>query len=146
MGVTSQHFSSAELACHGMASKAPCGCEGANECKQVLVDALEELRGIVGVPVDVDDAYRCPVHNKAVGGVPDSEHLQGIAADIRIHGMDAEGMYQHALQVPAFANGGIGVATHQGYIHVDTRSRPARWCYDVQGRQSSWDKTLDINA
>ena len=141
MGATSPHFSDSELSCHGMASTPPCGCGGVNECQQELVDALEALRK-VGLPIAVDDAYRCPVHNAAVGGAPNSEHMRGIAADIKITGMTAAEMYQAALNIPAFANGGIGVAEHQGYIHVDTRGVSARWCYDVKGKTIPFDKSL----
>jgi zinc D-Ala-D-Ala carboxypeptidase len=134
MGAISQHFSAAELACHHC---------GENECNPSLVDALEALRAIVGVPIAVDDAYRCATHNAAVGGVKNSEHELGLAADIRIAGMTPAAMYVAALKVPAFADGGIGVAEGHGYIHVDTRPRKARWCYDAAGRPCIWDAKLD---
>lgn len=137
MGMTSAHFSKAELACRHC---------GVNECNPALVEALEELRGIVGVPITVNDAYRCKIHNAAVGGVQFSEHLLGLAADIRIQGMTPEQMYRAALEVPAFAHGGIGVAEHQGYIHVDTRPRIARWCYGADGKQRDWNPVLDIGV
>ncbi len=134
----SEHFTESELSCHGR----DC-CGGANETKQELVDALEALRTEVGLPIQVDDAYRCPIHNKAVGGVPGSQHQMGIAADIKIKGMTAADMYKAALKIPAFANGGIGVAERQGYIHVDTRATIARWCYDSLGKSCAWDPALD---
>jgi uncharacterized protein YcbK (DUF882 family) len=134
MSIESQHFTNQELACRH------CGVNG---CKQELIDALEALRVAVGKPVQVDDAYRCPEHNAAVGGVPNSEHTCGIAADIKIAGMTAAEMYRAALAVPAFALGGIGVAERQGYIHVDTRAQHARWCYDVAGKSCPWNPALD---
>jgi uncharacterized protein YcbK (DUF882 family) len=132
--MTSAHFTNAELACHHC---------GVNACQQSLVDALEALRTAVGVPIAIDDAYRCPIHNAAVGGVPHSEHELGMAADIKIPGMTPARMYAAALLVPAFANGGIGVAEHGGYIHVDTRDVKARWCYGPDGKQCAWDANLD---
>ena len=74
----SAHFSEAELECH-------CGC-GQNGCQQALIDGLEGFRMLVGGPVIVDDAYRCPTHNAAVGGVPKSQHELGLAADVRVEG------------------------------------------------------------
>lgn len=130
---SSEHFSDAELACRHC---------GINACTQALVDALEQLRTVSGVPIVVDDAYRCAEHNKAVGGVPSSEHTCGEAADIKITGMTPQWMYDAALKVPAFAQGGIGVAEHQGYIHVDVRLRKARWTYGTDGKQAPWDRTL----
>ena len=49
-----------------------------NLCQQVL----EPLRQHFGTPVVVSSGYRCPTLNKAVGGVPNSQHLTGEAADI----------------------------------------------------------------
>jgi uncharacterized protein YcbK (DUF882 family) len=140
VGATSEHFSAAELSCHGTNC-----CGGQNECVPALVDALEALRAIAGVPITVDCAYRCPIHNAAVGGVPNSEHTTGIAADIKIEGMAPNAMYAAALKVPSFADGGIGVSeSATGYIHVDCRPRLTRWTYDLSGKQAPWNPALDI--
>ncbi len=131
----SAHFSDAELACHHC---------GINACTAALVSALEALRVAVGLPITVDDAYRCAIHNVAVGGAPDSQHLLGLAADIKIVGMSVRQMYRAAVQIPAFRDGGIGVAMDQGYIHVDVRGHHARWLYDIHGQATSrWDPSLD---
>ena len=129
-----------------MESKPPCGCGGSNKVKRELLDSLESLRSIVGVQITPDCIYRCPEHNRAVGGAPNSQHLLGIAADIRILGLTPAEMYRAALQVPAFAAGGIGVSLNpQGYIHVDCRPNRTRWCYDaVTGKECAWDPRFDL--
>ena len=109
MGDLSLHFSKVELACH---------CCGDLKIEKALIDALELLRSLAGKEIIVHDGYRCPPHNQKVGGVPDSEHTLGMAADINIPGM--------ALRVPTFLNGGIG-AYDGGFLHVDTRPHQARW-------------------
>jgi zinc D-Ala-D-Ala carboxypeptidase len=43
---------------------------------------LDPLREAVGVPLKINSGYRCPVLNKKVGGVPDSQHQSAQAADI----------------------------------------------------------------
>jgi hypothetical protein len=48
---------------------------------------LQEVRDLLGVPVDVSSGYRSPAVNKLVGGEPKSAHLQFLAADIRPRGM-----------------------------------------------------------
>lgn len=52
---------------------------------------LEPLRAQLGQPVIINSAFRSPAVNKAVGGVPNSQHITGRAADIRVnseeHGM-----------------------------------------------------------
>ena len=46
--------------------------------EQVLDPAREKL----GAPIIVNSGYRCPKHNAAVGGVKNSQHMRGEAADI----------------------------------------------------------------
>lgn len=45
-------------------------------------NVLEPLREAWGKPIVVSSGYRCPALNKAVGGVSNSQHLLGEAADI----------------------------------------------------------------
>ena len=48
-----------------------------------LIDnILDPLRKAWGKPIRVNSGYRCPALNKAVGGVPTSQHMRGEAADI----------------------------------------------------------------
>lgn len=51
-----------------------------------LVDnVLDPLREWYGKPIYVNSGYRCPALNKAVGGVANSQHLTGQAADIDVN-------------------------------------------------------------
>lgn len=99
---------------------------GRCEIQQSLLNALEVLRSLGPEPILVDSAYRCPEHNAEIGGVKDSQHQLGTAADIRIEGLNLQQMYDRAKQVPEFANGGVGVYDG-GFIHVDVRQGRARW-------------------
>ena len=45
---------------------------------------LEPLRRILQAPIIITSGYRCAKLNKAVGGVPNSWHTKGNAADLRI--------------------------------------------------------------
>jgi hypothetical protein len=49
---------------------------------RLAVTILQPIRELVGHAVLVHDAYRNAEVNKAVGGVPDSQHQRGEAADI----------------------------------------------------------------
>ena len=117
MGDLSTHFSRSELQCR---------CCGRLQLDSRLLDGLEQLRRLAGTPVVVHAGYRCPRHNQAVGGVPHSEHTLGLAADIDLPGLSLQRMYELALEVPQFAQGGIGVYDG-GFLHVDVRERRARW-------------------
>ena len=60
---------------------------GAAQCAnlQRLVDlVLLPARIRLGLPIAVSSGYRCPRLNAAVGGVPNSQHLQGLAADLLV--------------------------------------------------------------
>jgi uncharacterized protein YcbK (DUF882 family) len=65
-----------------------CGkCEMPAEAEENLMalveNVLEPAREKLGGPIIVNSGYRCERHNKAVGGVANSQHLRGEAADIR---------------------------------------------------------------
>ena len=117
MGDLSPHFSRHELQCR---------CCGQLQLDSRLLDGLEALRTLAGVPVVVHAGYRCAKHNREVGGVPNSEHTLGLAADIDLPGVALQRMYELALEVPQFAGGGIG-AYDGGFLHVDVRDHRARW-------------------
>jgi hypothetical protein len=117
VGNLSAHFSESELACR---------CCGELIIVPALIDALERLRELAGKPIKIHAGYRCPKHNQEIGGVTDSEHTRGMAADIAIPGLTLQLMYELALQVPAFLEGGIG-AYDGAFLHVDVRRHAARW-------------------
>ena len=123
MGDLSPHFSRKEFECR---------CCGRLELHQNLIDGLEALRNRARVPVIIHAGYRCPQHNLEVGGVAGGEHTRGMAADIHMPGLALQQMYELALEIPQFADGGIGA--HDGdFLHVDVREHQARWAR-VRGR------------
>ena len=132
MGDLSRNFSKSEFACR---------CCGKAEIDQRLVEALQELRDLAGAPVRVTSGYRCPDHNRAVGGAKQSRHLRGHAADIVIKGLSVAGMYELAGRVAAFRNGGIGVYPEQGFVHVDIREVRTRWGH-LGGKYVSFEKAM----
>ena len=79
MGDLTRDFDRREFACK-------CGC-GFDGISPTLVALVQEIRDEVGKPVYIESGCRCPRHNKAIGGVRNSAHLAGEAADIRVEGM-----------------------------------------------------------
>ena len=56
---------------------------GAEENERALVEAvLDPARERLGKPITVNSGYRCPLHNSKVGGVANSQHMRGEAADV----------------------------------------------------------------
>ena len=48
----------------------------------LVENVLDPAREKLGMPIKVNSGYRCPLKNKAVGGVENSQYLRGEAADI----------------------------------------------------------------
>lgn len=72
-------FSMNEFECH-------CGCRMPDSARANIVALVEQVldpaREQYGKPVCVNSGYRCASHNAAVGGVANSQHMRGEAADI----------------------------------------------------------------
>jgi len=47
-----------------------------------FLQMIDNARSIAGIPFAITSGYRTEAHNKKVGGVADSSHCQGWAADI----------------------------------------------------------------
>ena len=89
-----------------------------------LVDVLDRIRERLGVPITVNSGYRCPEHNAEVGGVSDSQHVLGTAADITYDGIDIDRLAEIAEECGA---DGIGKYYYQDFVHIDVRGYAARW-------------------
>ena len=64
-----RHFSPVEFRCK-------CGCgAGMEKMDADLLQMLDEARDLAGIPFPLSSAYRCPKHNRAVGGVPPQRTL-----------------------------------------------------------------------
>jgi zinc D-Ala-D-Ala carboxypeptidase len=52
-----------------------------------LAEQMEKVRALFNVVIEVTSGYRNPQVNALVGGVPNSAHALGHAADFHVHGM-----------------------------------------------------------
>ena len=59
--------------------------------KALVDEVLQPLRDAWGEPLAINSGYRCPEVNKAVGGVPTSQHTKGEAADACPFGRNGHG-------------------------------------------------------
>lgn len=74
-----KHFREREFVCKCCGQLPP----AVRENIVALVDnVLDPAREQFGGPVVVNSGYRCPKHNLAVGGVVNSQHMMGEAADL----------------------------------------------------------------
>lgn len=63
---------------------------------------LDPLRRLHGKPVIIGSGYRCPKLNKLVGGVANSWHMKGNAADIHINSLtEATELFNFLKEIPS---------------------------------------------
>ena len=76
-----KHFNHSEFYCK-------CGC-GSGQIDIRLVKILDDIRDHYGRPIIITSAVRCPTHNKRVGGVSNSWHLNyhNKASDFYVQGI-----------------------------------------------------------
>ena len=116
MGDLSKNFSRSEFACK-------CGC-GQAIINEELVDVLQRLRDYVELPIRITSANRCEKHNANVGGVKDSKHIIGQAADIQVDGLEPETLYRVLDQ---WYPSTYGLGVYNTFTHIDVRKSKARW-------------------
>lgn len=99
-------------------------------CKKVmfhplLLQKLELLREQIAKPVIITSGFRCPSYNQEVGGVKNSYHLLGMAADIHVPGVSLACVLTLAEEI-GFK--GIGIYPARNFLHLDIRpTKQARW-------------------
>ncbi len=99
-------------------------------CKQLMLHPLllQKLKGLrykIAKPVIITSGYRCPSYNRKVGGVKNSYHLLGMAADIHVPGVSLENLLEIAEE---FGFKGIGFYSKRNFLHLDIRpTQQLRW-------------------
>jgi N-acetylmuramoyl-L-alanine amidase len=116
-----KYFSAEEMMCHGREQgHCNCGTESANNVSQRLLDLLDKLRENIGGALEVSCMYRCSEHNAAVGGVANSQHVLGTAADVQTPNYDwcntPEQLKWYAQQLPF-----DGIGLYDWGVHLDVR-------------------------
>lgn len=92
-----------------------------------LVRRLEKIRtALGGAAITVHSAYRPPEYNRSVGGVSNSAHVDGLAADISAAGIPTEALHK-VCEVIIGDDGGLGYYPSQQFCHVDVRGYRSRW-------------------
>ena len=118
----SQDFYEDEFECQ-------CGkCDSSGKMNRAFIARLQALRTAFGRPIRITSGYRCPEHNRAVGGAPNSNHLRGIAADIAM----TSSVDRYKLLKLAIATECSGVGVAKNFVHLDLRtSGEFIWTYEA---------------
>lgn len=123
-GLITPHFSWGESACH-------CGeCEGWNGLEEEVrstAEWAEKVRlALGGLAIHVNSWVRCPKHNRAIGGEPNSQHLLGRALDFTTKELSPASVQR--IMIAHWPGLVKGVGSYRGFCHVDRREgAPARW-------------------
>lgn len=118
--VLSPNFHQREFACKGEHC-----CGGIAIVNPNLVQSLQLLREMLGSPLMISSGVRCFVHNRSIGSLDTSQHPQGRAADVWSHQYDPGEIYDAALKIDSFRNGGMGL--YATFVHLDVRGYRQRW-------------------
>lgn len=79
-------------------------------------------------PLVLTSGYRCPEHNKAVGGAEHSFHMQGLAVDISTVGFAPGEREKLIAYAKDYGFTGIGIGSN--FIHLDIgHGTLTKWIY-----------------
>ncbi len=108
-------------------SEFACSCCGVVTLDISFALRLDLAREIAGMPFVITSGYRCHAHNVEVGGVKQSAHMAGLAADISCPDSVTRLKILRGLIVAGFRRIGIG----KNFIHCDVdASKPNNvWLY-----------------
>lgn len=88
---------------------------------------VDDLREAVGAPITLTSSYRSYAYNKAVGGVPDSQHLQFRALDIQSNVESPHELLTILRQMRADGKFTGGLGLYPTFVHIDTRGQNKNW-------------------
>lgn len=86
----------------------------------ILAEQLQILRDHLQAPIHINSAYRSPQHNKRIGGVKNSQHIYGRAADITSRDYTPKQLHteiERLISKGEMLEGGLGL--YNGFVHYD---------------------------
>jgi uncharacterized protein YcbK (DUF882 family) len=93
-----------------------------------LAKNLQVLRDAVGKSITITSGYRSPEHNAKIKGAKNSQHITGMASDIKVAGMTPKEValvIEGLIESGKMKQGGIGI--YPSWVHYDIRGTKARW-------------------
>ena len=93
-----------------------------------VANQLQVLRNHLGKPIQINSAWRSEEYNASIGGVKDSQHIMGRAADIVVRDLNPIEVYntiEELIEKGDMLQGGLGL--YDTFVHYDIRGERARW-------------------
>ena len=125
MAVSTRNFSIREFECRHCHKQ---------DIAQTLIELCQKIRDYINAPVRVNSGYRCPYYNQVVGGVFNSYHTQGLAADISAE-MGARALFEFIREM--YASGLIPelsfcfLYTKKNFVHIDIGRKRSNGVFQV---------------
>jgi len=112
--------------CYGLSlQEFNCKCDmcDATIYDRKLLQAYGKFRYLLGVPIIITCGYRCPYHNKEIGGAKLSRHILGQALDMGLKEilqvLKTTATIKEKLIQCGFTY--VEINVERGYIHADVR-------------------------
>ena len=132
----SPHFNAREFRCQ-------CGQPHETLIASELIDKLEALYTALNCSkIIVTSGYRCPNHDKAVGGTSSGQHTKGTAADVCCYGQDGQPISSKTVCCKAqdLGFGGIAnITSSYQYTHLDVRTSGKWYGDEIHGNGTVTD-------
>lgn len=133
-----------QLTKHFNAKEFKCKCTSAHDIKidSNLLNMLEKLYSTLHcTKIIITSGYRCPNHDKAVGGNGSGQHTKGTASDIICY--NAKGIINSKIVCCIAADLGFGGVANinKSYqaVHVDVRTGNKYFGDEIRGTNSIWN-------
>ena len=129
----SEHFKASEFQCK-------CGKPHKFMISDELVVNLEKLRSELGCNgVHVSSGFRCPEHDKKVGGKGNGKHTQGLAADVICYAQPGLPISSKVVSCKAQDIGFTGIANiTSAYTSTHLDMREGKKWYGDETRGTAW--------
>ena len=128
----SENFNSSEFDCHGS------GCCSETIINPKLVEYVQKIRDHFGKSITVTSGYRCPTHNKRIGGATGSRHSKGDAADIVVSGVAPREVAKYAESIGIKGIGLYETNADGHFTHVDTRDVKSFWYGQNEAKRTTF--------
>lgn len=92
----------------------------------MLPEYLQKARDHFERPLIITSGYRTIAHNIKVGGVSNSQHVFGNAADVYIPSVPVLELYNYLCEI---AGDSCGIGIYDTFVHFDVRPVKARFDY-----------------
>ena len=136
---------STQLSPHFNVMEFRCQCGGNHETliSSELIEKLEALYATLNCSkIIVTSGYRCPEHDKAVGGTSSGQHTKGTAADVCCYGQDGQPISSKTVCCKAQDLGFTGISnitSSYQYTHLDVRTSGKWYGDEIHGNGTVTD-------